>query len=129
MRKLCLLLGLAYSASTFALDCQDIYGIWTGNLGKMITAVRLDLHQFDGMDNAGIRFSSAEGDSNEIEMLKGDCKKDADGRVTMVLDSNSYGVVAHAELQLIDAHTLNVATFSYSAGSWGGGAGSGILGK
>ena len=128
MKKIFCLLSLVGSLSTsaFALDCDNIYGIWQGNLGNL-NSVRLYIHTFDGMESANIQFNS-EGENIEYGMFVGACQKNADGSVTMNLTRNSYGVEGNINVQLTNANTLNVSSFTYRD-YLEHGSGSGILSK
>lgn len=113
--------------SSYALDCNDIYGSWNGNLNQ-IKNVSLRIHPFDGMETANIAFLATDSSNMEFGLLAGDCKKNVDGSITMKLTRDSYGIRSAMDLQLKDEHHLIVSYFSYSD-PWSGGAGSGELSK
>lgn len=122
---LALTIGLL-STSVFALDCNDIFGVWNGNLGKL-SSVRLYIHESDPNEDASISFNSG-GIDYSYGMLKGKCKKNSDGSITLNLTRNSLGVNANLSARLTSPSQLVIESFSYSD-HFGNGSGSGTLSK
>jgi hypothetical protein len=116
MKKLlsCSLTAMAMGLSTasFALDCKNLIGHWSGQLGNL-QVIDLNIHRPEVVEDAYIEFRVEESDTL-FGLLKSSCKKNPDGTVTIALSRNSYGIQANFQGRLIKPITLEVSAFSYS---------------
>ncbi len=128
MKKLVFLLLISsFSSSVFAVDCNNIYATWRGNLGN-ISNVNLFIHKFDGMESANIKFTLPDTSRIEYGLFVGSCKKNKDGSITMDLTRDSYSVHGVINVKLIDEHTLSVNSFTFRD-PYNSGSGSGVLNR
>src|SRR3990167_5442673 len=104
-----LIFNSALTMQASALSCEDIKGVWRGNLDGF-SNVQLQIKDTGGgfMEDASISFRLANGTPIEYCMLVGQCQQATDGQTTMHFTRSNYGVNANLETQLLDANRLAV---------------------